>query len=80
VVFQLTIVIIIPIIIGIVFAPPFDSPPEKQIEEKVSPEKPISDLPDRDFLYFFLMLVWLFFLIRILFQIKRGTFKIQRKF
>ena len=65
---------------GIVFVPPFDSTPEEPIEEIMPSEKPISDLPDRDFLYFFLMLVWLFFLVRILFQIRRGTFKIQRKF
>jgi Na+/H+ antiporter NhaD/arsenite permease-like protein len=79
VVFQLAIVIIIPIIMGIVFAPPFDAP-EAQDEEMKSPSEPISDIPDRDFLYFFLMLVWLFFLIRILFQIKRKTFNLQRKF
>ena len=78
-VFQLAIVIIIPIIMGIVFVPPFDAPETPEEEIKI-PTEPLSDLPDRDFLYFFLMLVWLFFLIRILFQIKRKTFKIQRKF
>ena len=78
-VFQLVIVLTIPIIMGIFFVPPFD-PPEEITEEVKPPTEPISDIPDRDFLYFFLMLVWLFFLIRILFQIKRGTFKIQRKF
>ena len=78
-VFQLAIVIIIPIIMGIVFVPPFDTS-ETQDEEIESPPTPISDIPDRDFLYFFLMLVWLFFLIRILFQIKRKTFRIKRKF
>ena len=78
-VFQLAIVIIIPIIMGIVFVPAFDAP-EVPKEEIKPPSEPISDIPDRDFLYFFLMLVWLFFLIRILFQIKRKTFKIQRKF
>lgn len=78
-VFQLAIVIIIPIIMGIVFIPPFDAS-EAPYEEINPPSEPISDIPDRDFLYFFLMLVWLFFLIRILFQIKRKTFKIQRKF
>jgi hypothetical protein len=79
VVFQLAIVIIIPIIMGVVFVPPFDAP-EAPDEEIKPPSEPITDIPDRDFLYFFLMLVWLFFLIRILFQIKRKTFKIQRKF
>lgn len=77
--FQLVIVIIIPILMGIFYVPPFD-PPEETIEEIKPIPEPTSDIPDRDFLYFFLMLIWLFFLIRILFQIKRGTFKIQRKF
>jgi hypothetical protein len=77
--FQLVIVIIIPILMGIFFVPPFD-PPKETIEEVKPIPEPTSDIPDRDFLYFFLMLIWLFFLIRILFQIKRGTFKIQRKF
>ena len=77
--FQLVIVIIIPILMGIFYVPPFDLPEETIEEIKPIPE-PSSDIPDRDFLYFFLMLIWLFFLIRILFQIKRGTFKIQKKF
>jgi hypothetical protein len=79
VVFQLAVVIVIPIIFGISVVPPFDLP-EKPVEEVTVPDKPISDLPDRDFLYFFLMLIWLFFLIRILFQIRKGTFTLQRKY
>ena len=77
-VFQLAIVIIIPIIFGIVFVPPFE-PPEEPEEIQV-PEEPPIDVPHRDFLYFFLMLIWLFFLIRILLQIRKGTFRLQRKF
>jgi hypothetical protein len=64
---------------GIVFVSPFDEPKTSDEEIKPAPQ-PISDIPDRNFLYFFLMLVWLFFLIRILFQIKRKTFKIRKKF
>lgn len=78
-VFQLAIVIIIPIIMGIVFVPPFEMPEEPKEETKI-PEEPASDIPEQDFLYFFLMLIWLFFLIRILLQIRKGTFKLQRKF
>ena len=78
-VFQMTIVIIIPIILGIVFVPPFD-PPEEPLEEISSSDEPISDIPERNFIYFFLMIIWFFFLIRILFQIRKGTFKLQRKF
>ena len=52
-VFQLVVVLIIPIILGIVYVPPFDLP-EEPIEEITVPDEPISDLPDRDFIYFFL--------------------------
>ncbi len=78
-VFQLVVVIAIPILLGISVVPPFDLP-EEPIQEIPAPEKPLSDMPDRDFLYFFLMLIWLFFLIRILFQIRKGTFTLQRKY
>jgi len=78
-VFQLAVVIVIPIILGIVFVPPF-GPPEEPLEEITVPEEPTSDIPERGFLYFFLMVIWLFFLIRILVQIRKGAFKLQRKF
>ena len=78
-VFQLVVVLIIPVILGIVYVPPFDSP-EESIDEITVPDKPISDIPDRDFLYFFLMIIWLFFLLSILFQIRKGTFTLQRKY
>lgn len=77
-VFQLAIVIIIPIFFGIVFVPPFEHP--ENIEEIDIPKEPSVEIPHRDILYFVLMLIWLFFLIRILIQIRRGTFKIQNKF
>ena len=78
-VFQLAVVIVIPIMLGIVFVPPFD-PPEEPIEDITVPEEPTSDIPETDFLYFFLMIIWFFFLVRILVQIRKGTFKLQRKF
>jgi len=78
-VFQLAVVIIIPIILGIVVVPPFDLPEDPPESIPVTDE-PRSDIPDRGFFYFFLMVIWLFFLIRILLQIRKGTFKLQRKF
>jgi len=69
----------IPIIMGIVIAPTFDLPNES-VEEISSQDNTTWDIPDRNFIYFFLMLIWLFFLIRILIQIRKGTFKIQKKF
>jgi len=78
-VFQLAVVIVIPIILGIFVVSPFD-PPEEPLEEITVPEEPTSDMSERGFLYFFIMIIWLFFLIRILVQIRKGTFKLQRKF
>ncbi|MBS3921655.1 MAG: hypothetical protein KGZ37_00730 [Nitrosarchaeum sp.] len=72
--FQLVIVIIIPIILGIVTISPFEEP--RVVEE---PEE-IDNSSKFGMLYFFLMLIWFFFLIRILFQLKKGTFNISRKY
>ncbi len=78
-VLQLAVVIIIPLILGISYVPPFDLP-EQPIEEIIVSDEPTSDLPDRDFIYFFLMIIWFFFLLRILFQIRKGTFTLKRKY
>jgi len=64
---------------GIVIAPTFDLPKES-IGEISSQDDTFLDIPDRNFIYFFMMLIWLFFLIRILIQIRNGTFKIQKRF
>ncbi len=74
VVFQLAVVIIIPIIFGIVTVSPFDPP------EVVEEPTEIDDEPRFGMLYFLLMIFWLFFLFRILFQVKKGTFSLQRKY
>ena len=74
-VFQLAVVIIIPIIFGIVTVSPFDPPPE--IAEEPTE---IDDEPQFGMLYFLLMIIWFFFLVRILFQVKKGTFNLQRKY
>ena len=71
---QLVIVIVIPIILGIVTVTPFDEP--RVVEEPVE----IDEEPNFGMLYFFLMLIWFIFLIRILFQVKRGTFSLQRRY
>ena len=63
----------IPIFLGIVTVSPFDLPEEP--EEEIIPKE-----PNVNILYFFLMGVWLFFLIRILLQLKKGTFKATNKY
>ena len=78
-VFQMVVVIVIPLILGISYVPPFDLP-EQPIEEITVSDEPASDLPNRDFIYFFLMILWFFFLLRILFQIRKGTFTLKRKY
>ena len=72
-VFQIAVVIIIPLILGIVTVAPFNEPVE---------DKPFDANTDSEFglFYFFMMLIWFFFLFRILFQLKKGTFNLKRKF
>jgi len=67
-VIPIVILVAIPIFLGIVTVSPFDIPEEPE-------EKVISEEPNVNILYFFLMGIWLFFLIRILVQLKKGTFK-----
>ena len=72
-VFQIAIVIIIPLILGIVTVTPFDEQKEEQSTE-------INNDSEFGIFYFLLMLIWSFFLFRILYQLKKGTFNIRRKF
>ena len=67
------ILVIIPIFLGIVSVSPFDQPEEFN-EEKISEE------PDLSILYFMLMGIWIILLMRILLQIKKGTFKITHRY
>jgi len=68
-VMPIIILVLIPTFLGIVYVSPFDQP------EEVEPEL-ISEEPDVSILYFILMGIWSIFLLRILFRIKKGTFKI----
>ena len=72
-VIPLIILVAIPVFLGIVVVSPFDQPEEPKNE--VIPEE-----PDENILYFFLMGIWLFFLIRILLQLKKGTFNATQKY
>ncbi len=67
--------VIIPIIL-IVSVSPFESPVEEESEDVVLPES------DTNFsiLFFALLIIWLLLILRILYRVKRGTFKIQTKF
>ena len=63
----------IPIILGIVYVSPFDAP------ETPDP-KVISEEPDGSILYFVLVGIWAFILLRILIQVKKGTFRITQRY
>jgi len=65
--------ITIPIVLGIAYVHPFD-----QLEKP--PQEEISDEPDSNILYFILIGIWMFFLLRIAIKIKRGTFKVMHKY
>ena len=80
-VYQLAVLVIIPIILGIVTVSPF----EKLIEEEPIEEEPVKMLPAEPqsgigILFFILFMIWLLFVIRILYKLKRGTFKTRAKF
>jgi len=67
------ILVAIPVFLGIVYMPPFDQP------EELEPEI-ISKEPDMSILYFMLMGIWIIFLLRILLQVKKGTFKATQRY
>jgi hypothetical protein len=63
----------IPIFLGIAYVTPFDQPEE--IEQEI-----ISEEPDLSILYFILMGLWSLYLIRIIFQLKKGSFKVTQRY
>ena len=67
------VLVAIPIFLGIVYMPPFDMP----IEEK---PKEIAEEPDVSILYYILMGFWTLYLIKILLQMKRRTFKVTQRY
>jgi len=67
------ILVAIPVFLGIVYMPPFDQPEESEPEI-------ISKEPDMSILYFMLMGIWIIFLLRILLQVKKGTFKATQRY
>ena len=73
-VLPIIILVAIPIFLGIVTVPTFDMPePEPE-------EPPMMEKPDITILYWILIGFWLFILIRMIAQIKRGTFRITQKY
>jgi hypothetical protein len=67
------ILISIPIFLGIVYMPPYDLPVEEESKE-------ISEEPDVSILYYILMGFWTLYLIKILLQVKKRTFKVTQRY
>ena len=80
-VYQLAVLVILPIILGIVTVSPF----EELIKEEPIEEESVEIIPTEPqngfgVFSFILFTIWLLVVIRILYKLKRGTFKIQDKF
>ena len=67
------VLVTIPVFLGIVYMPPFDMPVEEELNE-------IPEEPDFSILYYLLMVFWTLYLIKILLQMKRRTFKVTQRY
>ena len=67
------ILVVVPIFLGIVFVPPFDQP-EKFNDEIILEESGVN------ILYFLLIGIWAIILLRMLLQIKKGTFTATKRY
>lgn len=63
----------IPVLLGIVYMPPYDLPVEEEPRE-------IPDKPGVSILYYILIGIWTLYLIKILLQVKKGTFKVTQRY
>lgn len=72
-VIPIIVLVAIPIFLGIVYMPPFDQPVEEEPRE-------IPEEPDVSILYYILMGFWTLYLIKILLQVKRGTFNVRQRY
>ena len=70
-VIPIIVLVTIPIFLGIVYMPSFDQSVDEESRE-------ISEESDVSILYYILMGFWTLYVIKILLQIKRGTFKITQ--
>jgi len=67
------VLVAIPVFLGIVYMPPYDLPVEEEPRE-------IPEEPDVSVLYYILMGIWTLYLIKILLQVKRRTFKVTQRY
>ncbi len=83
-VIPIIILVAIPIFIGIVFVSPFDQPKEFNdeiiLEPKFNDEVILVEEPGMNIPYFLLLGIWAIILLRIIVQIKKGTFKAAKRY
>ena len=72
-VLPIIIIVAIPIFLGLVYMPPFDMPVEEEPKE-------IPEEPDVSILYYILMGIWSLYLIKVILQVKKGTFKVTQRY
>ena len=82
-VMPIIILVAIPIFLGIAYVSPFDQSEEFNkdiILESEFEDETISEEPDVNILYFLLVGIWTIILLRMLLQIKKGTFKVTKRY
>ncbi len=83
-VIPIIILVAIPIFLGIVAVSPFDQfeefNDEMILEEPEFNDEIILEEPDMNILYFLFIGIWTVILLRMLLQIKKGTFKATRRY
>ena len=82
-VIPIIILIVIPVFLGIVAVSPFDQVEEFNDEIILEPEfndDLIPEEPDMTILYFLFIGIWTVILLRMLLQIKKGTFKATKRY
>ncbi len=72
-VYQIAILVAIPILFGMLIPSPFESPVEEEPIEETPQE------PNINFIYIILGIFWLFILIRMLNQIVKGRYRFRYK-
>ena len=82
-VIPIIILVALPIFLGIVAVSPFDQLEEFNDEVILEPEfndEIILEEPDMNILYFLFIGIWAVILLRMLLQIKKGTFKATKRY
>ncbi|MBS1268152.1 MAG: hypothetical protein MAG458_00874 [Nitrosopumilus sp.] len=72
-VLPIIILVTIPIFLGIAYVTPFDMPASSETEQ-------LPEESDGSILYFMLVGIWIFFLLRILILLKRGRYKLTQRY